>query len=116
MGSSSLSVLIFSFSLEITVLKARKATEAISVGEKNHANNNLAFKDKKLIQALRVLVFQGSAEVCTSVLLEHASQLRVSTALLRSITNQTGQEDKLEVVKFSSLEGSLTAFSLAAHG
>lgn len=52
MGSSSLSVLIFSFSLEITVLKARKATEAISVGEKNHANNNLAFKDKKLIQAL----------------------------------------------------------------
>lgn len=52
MGSSSLSVLIFSFSLEITVRKARKATEAISVGEKNHANNNLAFKDKKFIQAL----------------------------------------------------------------
>lgn len=48
MGSSSLSVLIFSFSLEITVRKARKATEAISVGEKNHANNNLAFKDNEV--------------------------------------------------------------------
>lgn len=80
--------------MEITTLKARKAAEAIRFDEENHANNNLAFKDSKVYSSPVSPVIPRKCEACTGVL-EHAAQLGVGTALLRSITNQTCQGRKI---------------------